>query len=60
MFIPGALYLPVSAETAEAGNSRVNFPPPLSASPLLPAASSEAVLSVTLLWCKEGFRCNAV
>ena len=45
--------LPVSEETAEVGNSRVNFLPPLFASPLLTAASSEAVLSVTLLQCRK-------
>lgn len=60
MLIPDARYLPVSEETAEVGSSRVNLLPPLSAAPLHPAASSEAVLSVTLLQCKEGFRCNAV
>ena len=62
MLIPDVMYLPVSEETAEVGNSRVNLYSPLPPSPLplLPAASSEAVLSVTLLQCKEGFRCNAV
>lgn len=61
MFIPEATDTPVSGETAEVGNSRVNLLPPAPLLyPLLPAASSQAVLSVTLLPGKEGFRSSAV
>lgn len=60
MLIPEAMDTPVSGETAEVGHSRVNLLPSLLAPPLLPAASSEAVLSVTLHPRKEGFRGSAV
>lgn len=62
MFIPEATDTPVSGETAEVGNSRVNLLRPLPPlyPLLLPAASSQAVLSVTLLPGKEGFRSRAV